>query len=157
MPHFLLRKLDVIEPRRVILTGYDVTVFITYDKLTRTSFSSRVGPAFKTKNMTNFSHFAITWNLKLSQTIVTFLSFFFLIKNENYSFNNFNNSNHSQSNIFLIHVLNFQPILSILEKEKKIKEISLETITTYWSIARPRHRKSSIQRVTGHFRRNCSR
>lgn len=115
MPHFLLRKLDVIEPRRVILTGYDVTVFITYDKLTRTSFSSRVGPAFKTKNMTNFSHFAITWNLKLSQTL---LFFFFFIKNENYSFNNFNNSSHSQSNIFLIHVLNFQPF-QFLKKKKR--------------------------------------
>lgn len=28
------------------------------------------------------------------------------------------------------------------------EEISLQTITTYWSIAQPRYRKSSIQRVT---------
>lgn len=27
MPHFLLRKLDVIEPWRVILTGYDVSIY----------------------------------------------------------------------------------------------------------------------------------
>lgn len=156
MPHFLLRKLDVIEPRRVILTGYDVTVFITYDKLTRTSFSSRVGPAFKTKNMTNFSHFAITWNSKLSQTLLFFSFFFFYIKDEDYSFNNFNNSKPFSIEYLLNPSFKFST-LSILEKEKKIKEISLETITTYWSIARPRHRKSSIQRVTGHFRRNCSR
>lgn len=59
MPHFLLRKLDVIETRRVILTGYDVTVFITYEKLTRTSFSSRASSRFK----------ACARNIEISQSL----------------------------------------------------------------------------------------
>lgn len=32
--------------------------------------------------------------------------------------------------------------------KREKEEISLQTITTYWSIAQPRYRKSSIQRVT---------
>lgn len=41
----------------------------------------------------------------------------------------------------------YQPFRFLSWKREK-EEISLQTITTYWSIAQPRYRKSSIQRVT---------